>query len=248
MDKFIVLGSSNAIPKTDQQNAHLLAISSEKVILIDCGNHIVLSLGKTGYKINQVTDLILTHFHPDHVGSLPELLMAMWLEKRTTALNIYGLDVTIQKANALLELFGWLNWKGMYPVNFHSIPENGQEQFIECESIKVTALPVLHLIPNIGLRFEFKSGRIIVYTSDTEPCDNIIKLAKNADVLLQESAGESKGHTSAQQAGKMAAQAGVKKLILIHYDAGIPEKTQIDAAKTGFNGEVSMAKDGMEIL
>ena len=66
-----------------------------------------LSLQKKGIDPNTVTDLILTHFHPDHVGSLPNLIMGMWLEKRALPLTIHGLEFTLDRAKALLGLFGW---------------------------------------------------------------------------------------------------------------------------------------------
>lgn len=215
--------------------------------MIDCGNHPVGNLGGVGVAINDITDLILTHFHADHVGSLPLLIMDMWLEKRSAPLAVYGLDVTLDKAKQLLELFGWQNWPGMYPVQFIAIPENGMEGFIQAQEVKLTALPVVHLIPTIGVRIEFLSGRVVAYSCDTEPCDNVLRLALHADVLLQESAGQSKGHTSAAQAGTLASQAGVKRLVLIHYDGRLGENPLLAEARATFGGEINLAKDGLVI-
>jgi ribonuclease Z len=95
MNRFIILGSSNAVPKIDQENSHLFAESGNKRILIDCGDNALVSLQKKGIDPNTITDLILTHFHPDHVGSLPNLIMGMWLEKRVLPLTIHGLEFTL---------------------------------------------------------------------------------------------------------------------------------------------------------
>jgi ribonuclease Z len=113
--------------------------------------------------------------------------------------------------------------------------------------MRVSALPVLHLIPTIGVRVSFANGHVISYSCDTEPCANLDKLAEGADVLLQEAAGLSKGHTSPEQAGEIAARAGVKKLILIHYDKRVGEEELLSAARKHYAGEVALAQDLMVV-
>lgn len=244
MNRVTILGSANAVPKVGQDNTHLLIETAQRTVMVDCGDNPVAKITSAGADITAVTDLVLTHFHADHVGSLPLLIMDMWLEKREKPLTIHGLEVTLNKAKALLDIFSWGDWKGMFPVNFNIIPDRGKVGFLEDDDLKLSALPVLHLIPTIGLRMEFKE-RIITYSCDTEPCDNLSILADRADVLLQEAAGESKGHTSPAQAGRVASNTGVKKLVLIHYDNRIPEQILLAAARSEFAGEVKLARDMM---
>ena len=243
MSRFLILGSANAVPKPGQENTHLLIESADRVIMVDCGNNPVSKLVETGKSILNVTDVVLTHFHADHVGSLPLLIMDMWLEKRTDPLTIHGLQVTLEKARQLLEVFSWESWTGMFPVHFNVIPDEGNAGFIVDSNCRIDALPVLHLVPTLGLRVELDDRRVITYSCDTEPCDNIHKLAHNADVLLMESAGPGKGHTSPEQAGMIARETGVKKLILIHYDSRQDEYKLLDEAAKHFNGQVLLAKD-----
>ncbi len=245
MEKITILGSANAVAKPDQQNAHLLFETSTRKILVDCGDHAAASLACAGVELNQITDLILTHFHADHVGSLPLVIMDMWLEKRSSPLTIYGLDITLQKAKQLLDLFDWQKWMNMFPVNFVVVPEEGFEGMIVDGEVEVTAKPVLHLIPTIGLRFQFTGGRTVVYSCDTEPCDNLALLASNADILLQEAAGPGKGHTSPEQAGEIAARCGVKQLVLIHYEGRRGRQVLLSEAKDKFSGKILVAEDGM---
>lgn len=247
MEQIVILGSSNAVPKLGQENTHIFVESEEKKILVDCGDNPIGNLTAVGTNVNEITDLILTHFHADHAGSLPLLVMGMWLEKRETPLMIHGLDFTLERARKLLELFAWQNWQNMFSVQFNTIPDEGADGFIRGSGISIHAKPVLHLIPTVGLRFEFRSGRVVTYSCDTEPCENLYALAKNADVLLQESAGESKGHTSARQAGEIANNCGVKKLVLIHYERRMDAEKLIADAKLGFAGEVLAAKDLMRL-
>jgi ribonuclease Z len=173
MSRFVILGSANAVAKEKQDNTHLLIEGDRKVILVDCGDNPMAKLSMAGSSIHALTDLVLTHFHADHVGSLPLLIMDMWLEKRTAPLTIHGLEVTIEKAKKLLDLFGWLDWKDMFPVEFKPVSETGEALILSDSELKVLALPVVHLVPTIGLRVEFGGHRVVAYSCDTEPCQNV---------------------------------------------------------------------------
>jgi ribonuclease Z len=247
MQRITILGSANAVAKPGQDNTHLLIESNEKKVMVDCGDNPVAKLSAAGSSILSVTDLVLPHFHADHVGSLPLLIMDMWLEKRSYPLVIHGLRVTLDKARQMLELFNWGEWQGMFPVMFNEIPEEGAENLIVGQGMHLSVLPVLHLVPTIGIRVRFSDGRVVAYSCDTEPCPNVIQLAKGADVLLQEAAGLAKGHTSPGQAGEIATRAGVKKLVLIHYDNRVAEEDLLTAARNPFKGEVALAKDLMVV-
>lgn len=248
MNRFIILGSANAVPKIDQENTHLYAQAENVRILVDCGDNALVSLKKNQIDPNTITDLILTHFHPDHAGSLPLFIMTMWLEKRTQPLMIHGLEFTLDRAKALLGLFGWSNWTGMYPVKFNTVDDGGFTTLVQDVNLSVSGIPVKHLIPTIGLRFDFADGKSVAYSCDTEPCENLMKLAQGADILLQESAGPGKGHTSAAQAGEIATTADVKHLILIHYDQSAGGQHLLSAAQEKFKGKVSLAVDGMSLF
>ena len=101
----------------------------------------------------------------------------------------------------------------------------------------------------VGLRFTNSiNGRILGYSSDTEPCDYIISLVHGADLLIHEATGESPGHSSASQAGKVASQAKVGSLYLIHYDVYRAQQAQLIAsAQRQFNGPVKLTFDFMRI-
>ncbi|PKN98318.1 MAG: hypothetical protein CVU42_12355 [Chloroflexi bacterium HGW-Chloroflexi-4] len=245
MEKITILGSANAVAKADQQNTHLLIETDNRKIMVDCGDYAAASLARAGIELNQVTDLILTHFHADHVGSLPLVIMDMWLEKRTAPLTIYGLEATLYKAKKLLDLFDWEKWMNMFPVEFVAVADSGLSKIIVDNESEVYATPVLHLIPTIGLRFQFSSRKTVTYSCDTEPCDALNLLAEKADILIQEAAGPGKGHTSPEQAGDIASNCGVEQLVLIHYEARNGKHTLLAQAQSKFSGKIIVAEDGM---
>ena len=118
MSKLIILGSSNAIPHKDHENTHMVIVGSERTVLVDCVGNPILRLERAGVDFNTITDLILTHFHPDHVSGVPLLLMDMWLMGRKRQLNVYGLHATLDRVENLMGFYEWGRWPEFFPTAF----------------------------------------------------------------------------------------------------------------------------------
>jgi ribonuclease Z len=249
MPKVIILGSSNAIPTVDHENTHMVVVGDERIVLVDCVSNPLLRLEKAGLDFNRLTDLILTHFHPDHVSGVPLLLMDMWLMGRNKPLNIYGLHHTLDRIENLMGFYGWAEWPDFFPVAFYRLPAQEMTSVIDCQDFRIFSSPVRHLLPTIGLRIEFNhTKKIMAYSCDTEPCAQVVRLAEGADTLIHEASGATRGHSSAAQAGEIASQAEVGKLYLIHYPTGKNENTDLVAeAHIRYQGPVSLAEDFMEL-
>ncbi len=249
MSKVIILGSASAVAYKDHENTHMVFVGEEHTILVDCVGSPVSRLRQAGLEINDVTDLFLTHFHPDHVSGVPLLLMNMWILGRKKQLDIYGLDHTLTRMEKLMEFYEWASWPDFFPVTFHRLPEEAMTEALNNKEFLIHTAPVQHLIPTIGLRVEFcKEDFVVTYSCDTEPCPNAVSLASKADVLIHEVAGKSQGHSDAIQAGEIAQKAEAESLYLIHYSLQdqMPE-TLIADAKKSFDGQVILAQDFMEI-
>lgn len=249
MAKLIILGSSNAIPTRDHENTHLALLSQNRTILIDCVSNPMVRLEQAGIDPLSITDVILTHFHPDHVSGVPLLLMDSWLIGRRAPLNVYGLDYTLERVQTMMKLYNWTDWPDFYPVNFCSVAMDEMALVLDADDMRINSTPVRHFLPNIGLRIELKAeGKSIVYSCDTEPCGEVERLAQGADVLLHEAAGLFPGHSSAAQAGAVARQAEVGALYLIHYPTGrFASGDPVAEARTRFPGDVQLATDFMQI-
>ena len=246
MLKLIVLGTSNAIPDEDHENTYLALIGNQRQVLIDCAGSPVVRLKQAGINLNELTDLFLTHFHPDHVAGVPSLLMSMWLLGRKEPLDVYGLDYTLDRLEKLMGFYEWEQWPDFFTVNFHRLPADMLTLALECEEFRIFTSPVSHLIPTIGLRVEtFETGRVFAYSCDTQPCEAVRGLAEKATILFHEATGEHPGHSSASQAGQIASQADAKSLYLIHYDPR--NESLIDEAQKEFPGQVFLAEDLMTL-
>lgn len=220
-----------------------------RTLLIDCVSNPIVRLNQAKISLDSLTDVLLTHFHPDHVSGVPLLLMGMWLLGRRKPLDLYGLAHTLDRIEKLMVFYGWEHWPNFFPVIFHRLPAVEMTPVLENEEFRVFSSPVKHLIPTIGVRVEFlQSKKAMAYSCDTEPCQQVVRLAAGTDVLIHEAAGASKGHSSAAQAGEIARQAQTSCLYLIHYPTrGYPAGSLLEQAREAFGGEVTLAEDFMEI-
>lgn len=249
MGRVIILGSASAVPDIGFENTHILIESGSRTVLVDCPGTPYVRLQQAGIEPNRVTDIILTHFHPDHVSGFAPLLMDLWLVGRKTPINVYGLAETIERAEKMMELYSWESWPNFYPVNFIHIAAEEWALVLDDPDLHIYASPVEHLVPTIGLRFEFgQNEHVLAYSCDTQPSQVVRRLAQGCDVLIHEATGGSQGHTSPEKAGEIATQAGAKELYLIHYPPQlIDADTLLARAKQTFQGPLFVAKDFLSI-
>jgi len=244
MPKLIILGTATNIPDEKHENTHMILVSRQRMVLIDGPGNPYSRIKQTNLDVNRLTDIIMTHFHPDHVSGIPLLLMALGLSGRKEPMNIYANAHCMNFMKQLLINFEWENWHSFH-VNFVELPEEDLFMALEDEEMQVFTSPVKHFVPALGLRVIFKeTEKILAYSGDTALTESLFSLANGADVLIHEAAGESVGHCSARQAGTVASTSGVGKLVLVHYPVGdfnyqqlVPEAAEI------FAGPIMMAED-----
>jgi ribonuclease Z len=155
MSKVIILGSANAIPDEQHDNTHMVVVSDKRVVLIDCVSNPLARLKHARVPVEGLTDLVLTHFHPDHISGVPLLLMDLCLLGRKEPLNVYGLAYTLDRVEKMMELYNWESWPNFFEVIFHRLPEQAMQVLIDDADLRVLASLVRHLIPTIGVRIDF---------------------------------------------------------------------------------------------
>jgi ribonuclease Z len=223
-----------------------LAIEGQQgFFLVDCGGNPLLRIQLANLKLDRFLGLILTHFHPDHVATVPILLMDTWLLGREAPLPIYGLDDVVERYHKLMDLFRRDEWPGFFETPCQIVQEKLGALVLENDDFLITAAPVDHVVPNMGLRIESKrSGGVVAYSSDTAPCDTVVELAQDADILIHEAAEPTPGHSSAAQAGEIAHRAGAGRLVLVHYRPAPHKYTRwLEDAAQAFGGPVELGQD-----
>jgi ribonuclease BN (tRNA processing enzyme) len=155
-------------------------------------------------------------------------------------------------------------------IHVHELTDGGL--LLEDDSVRVRAVLVDHppVTPAFAYRFD-APDRSIVISGDTRPSENLIKLAQGADVLVHEAlfpagvdrlvAGVANAatlkqsilshHTSAEDAGRVAKQAGVRTLVLSHFvpseDPEITDRMWMEAASAHYDGRIVVGKDLLEL-
>src|SRR5262249_14445234 len=97
---------------------------------------------------------------------------------------------------------------------------SGEEVPLDAGSYRLTTAETTHSRPCLALRFEDSAtGRALVYSADTEPCESVQTLAQGAAVLIHEATTPEPfaGHTTPRQAGQVATRAGAGRLVLVHF-------------------------------
>jgi ribonuclease Z len=245
MARLIILGSGAALPDASRDNTYMVVEGRESSILIDCAGSPLHKLQAVGVDLDTLDALIVTHHHPDHIYGVPALLLGLWLYDRQEPFRIFGPQKSVAALASIMDALEWQDWPCTMPVAFHEVEMMVGHKVIESSEFEITTAPVEHHVPTIAVKVVSKeSGRTIVYSSDTEPCEALIRLAKGVDILIHESTGDYAGHSSPSQAGAMARRCGAGKLVLIHFTAPDSELEGLrQAAEAEFDGPVELAED-----
>ena len=245
MARLIILGSAAALPDARRDNTYLVLQGRESSILIDCAGSPLHKLQVVGVALDTLDSLIVTHHHPDHIYGVPALLLGLWLYGRQEPFHIFGPQRSMAAIASIMDSLEWQDWPCTMPVAFHEVEIRERCRVIESPEFEITTAPVEHLVPTLAVKVMSKeTGRAIVYSSDTEPCEALARLAQGADVLIHESTGDYAGHSTPAQAGAMASRCGAGKLVLIHFTALDSELEGLRrAAEAEFDGPVDLAED-----
>lgn len=250
---FTFLGTSGAVPGLERDTVSLAFVGSSEALLVDVGGSPVQKLLRAAIDPGRVSHILITHIHPDHVYGLPALIQDLVLLGRTAPLPVYCRAEHVGPLTDLLDLFGLGTRQDGFPVPIYGVEPREGTAVLQTVSFTVTASPNAHgAMPNLALRFEVaERGTAVVYSSDTEPCDAVTRLARGADTLIHEATfperdrGRFGAHSTAADAGRVAARAGVLRLILCHIEAEYHGELEALAAeaRSHFQGVVEIAEE-----
>ncbi len=249
--KIIFLGT-NGWYDSITGNTICTLINSEKYhIILDAGNGIYKAdsfiKADSCIKDDKPVYLFLSHFHLDHIEGLHVLNKFRFSQ----GLRIYGQKGTKKALDTIVnEPFTVPLSKLPYPVQVCELAEGPYKLpfAVECRFL-------IHASPCMGYRMDL-DGKIIAYCPDTGICENAIRLAEDADLLITECShkpGERSSHwphLNPQDAAEIARKAKAKRLALTHFDAGryATVEERVDAAKAVMGlGDiaVTVAQDSM---
>lgn len=251
MRRFAFLGTSGAVPSAERDTTSLVFEDDAGLVLIDCGGSPVQRLRRLGLDPRRLTQVVVTHLHPDHAYGLPALLQSLMLLGRTAPLPIVCRPEHVEPLATLLALFG-LTGHTRFEAPLTPIALEPCAPAFTLGALAVSTSPNEHgTMPNFAVRVDVAGGGAVVYSSDTQPCEAVVTLARGGDTLIHEATfperhrGRFGAHSTAAEAGQIAARAGVRRLILAHVEADY--HAELDAlaaeARKHFGGVVEVARE-----
>lgn len=244
------LGVSHALPDEGDANTYLAVVRRGRYWLVDCADSPVPRLRAAGIDPLAVEGLFITHFHPDHVYGLPAYALGLYMLAKerehswSGLLPIYARPEVLSRVRDLLGLFTYQGWLDALPLDYREVIPQIGVRVATTESFAISAAPTEHSLPSMAVRFDVpQSERSFVYSSDTDPSEAVVELAAGATLLFHEATGESAGHSTAVEAGEIAARAAVQRLGLIHYETNEAARVSLlEAAQKAFGGPVELLK------
>ncbi len=227
-----LLGTGAALADPERTTTMLAFQDGDSLLVVDCGGDVVQRLLAAGLTLSQIDALVITHEHPDHVSGFPLLIEKLWLDGRERPLPVHGPQAAVNQARRLWEAFETGSWKQVPPIEWNVVPLEEGVELLRSDAWRVTASPGEHSVPVMGIRVESaRGGGTVAYSADTGPADAIRRLARGADILVHEAGGAYEGHTTAADAARIAREAEVGRLLLVHLPPGTGEGTLRDATE-----------------
>jgi ribonuclease Z len=252
--RFTFLGTSGALASAARDNTSLVVQTGEVAVLVDCVGSVVHRLRRVGVDPLALTHAVVTHLHADHASGLPSLVAQLAMLQRSTPLTVICRPEHVEPLRTLLTVFNLWERPGRFAVVLMPIALTVGARAFVTGPLAVSTAPNEHgEMPNFAVRVDVEGGSAVVYSSDTQPSAAVIALARGAGILVHEATfaerdrvpGRIVAHSSAAEAGQVAARAGVRRLILTHVGAAYhADVTALaDEARAHFGGVVEVAEE-----
>lgn len=242
-----IVGWSGSFPGPESPASCYLIDTGDFRLVLDLGNGALGALQRyTG--LADVDAICLSHLHADHCLDMCgySVFQNYHPDGPQPRIGVYGPPGTPERLARALGS----EHLGMADAFDFTTLTTGQ---IEIGPLRITTAHVNHPVETFAFRIEH-AGQVLAYSADTGPCDELIELARGADVLLSEASFiDGPGlpadlHLTARQAGEHAARAGVGELVLTHLVPWNDPATCLDQASEVFTGPLRLASSGLRIL
>jgi ribonuclease Z len=272
MIEIILTGTGSPMVDPNRAGPSTLVIAGGQTFLVDCGRGVLMRAAAVGVGAANLTAVLLTHLHSDHITDLSDVITTRWVTSLGPApLRIIGPPGTRAVVEATLAA---LAPDISYRIGHHAditagpevtVDEHTDGQVWDDAGVSITAAPTDHrpVEPTIGFRVEY-GGVSVVLAGDSVPCATLDSLASGANALVhtvirkdlveqvpvQRLKDILDYHSSVEQAAATATRAGVDTLVLTHYvpalAAGQEDQWRALAASE-FSGRVELGDDLLRV-
>lgn len=249
MAKLIILGSGTGVPSSRRGAPSTFVISESSNVLIDSGSGTLRKMLEIGMTYQDIDLLLYTHIHPDHVIDFVSILFACNygdLPRQKDFLCLGGPGFK-HYHNQIKKIYGpWIE-----PRSYNLTVKETSTKPIFFRDLKILCKPMSHIPESIAYRIEFRDGKSLVISGDTDYCRNIIDLAFKTDLLILECSfpdgKKVEGHLTPSLAGRIALESSCKKLLLTHLYPVCDQFDIVGQCKKIFKGQTILGGDLMRI-
>lgn len=267
--EIVVTGTGSPTPRPGRAGPGVLVRSGDVSLQVDAGRATSLRLSEAGIQPQDLSGLLITHHHYDHLTGVEDIVLARWLAMRSKRdyfpmlapagasakfvsriMDIWEDDIAVRQLH--------MDIRTSPAANLEVFSAKQTPELVwEHDGVKLFSGLVHHepVEPSVAYRFETPDG-IVTVSGDTKNCEEMEILSQGADILVHEAMRKSifpnavvaDYHADTIELGAMAQRAGVKKLVLYHLlpspETPADERAFYDdVIQGGFKGEVVVAKD-----
>jgi len=247
--EIILLGTGTAVPISGHTPSAILLKSKDLTALLDMGPGATYKVAGQGVDPFHLQYLFLTHLHSDHTLDLVTFLQMNASTpdiERTSSVFLTGCRGLKNLYNGLMRLY-----PGIAPGSYKLYLREIVEDRFEVNGVVVSSTLSGHTTDSICYRFDTSEGSV-VYTGDCATVAPLDQFCAGVDLLICEcsfpAGWPTSDHMSADSVGKLAAQAGVKTLIVTHL---YPPAVKVDLQsqiQEYYTGPVIIAQDNYKFL
>jgi ribonuclease BN (tRNA processing enzyme) len=243
-----VLGAHGTWPEAGGATTGYLLSHDGHRVWIDLGTGTMANLLRY-VDVLGVDAVVISHRHPDHLLDLYPLFYARLIHpEHPLGLPLYLPPGAFDHIRALLSDEGGEDLSLVFDVR----PVRPGDGF-QAGPFRFTTAAMEHPVPTLGMRIEAGAASL-AYTADTGPNDDLVGLARGADLLLSEATwldrppGAVPIHLTPREAGEYAARAGVGRLVMTHVRWNVTDPAiGLERAAAVFDGPVSVAEQGLRM-
>lgn len=234
---------------TSGETTSFLVDAGSTRLMMDVGLNPGHSLTIHSIPLTTITHVFLSHSHSDHMQGFANLVFTRDAQQRqygpAPRLNVIACTADLGRAQSLLEIF--------YPERKFDIEWTAVEpgSKVGLDDFEMTFFPTEHTVPGLGAVLARNARKLLVYTSDTAPCDAVREAAEGAHLLVGECFGTQQDfgavakrlkHMCAEELADLAQSAGALRVMPFHmhtpYTAMDRRTDLIDTIAANFSGEI----------
>ena len=236
--KVVVIGESGGTPLAGGATSCYLVEADGYPVLLDIGSG-ALSLLQKIHSFDSIDDIIISHFHSDHVAdagvAIYSRLIAMQLGRHVHPLRFHAME------KRELEIA---------PYSSAVIIDEGITEKIG--PFSVSYIRTVHPVPCLAVKLSYE-GKSVVYTADGAFSDQLAAFSSSSDILIAEcsfypgTGSSDAGHMDAADVAALAAVAGPGNLIVSHLPVYGDRNDLLQYIKARWKGETLLARPFLAI-